>query len=62
MKDKAIIRSWWCRQCGKSFKPEKMHKHMKSCKGMKGTGTSTVAEETQHKRSTSSCKDYLLQN
>ncbi|KAH6772920.1 UPSTREAM OF FLC protein [Perilla frutescens var. hirtella] len=24
-----------CSQCGKSFKPEKMHAHMKSCKGMK---------------------------
>ncbi|CAI8589643.1 unnamed protein product [Vicia faba] len=51
-----------CSQCGKSFKPEKMHKHMMSCKGMKGIGTSTIAEETQHKRTTSSCKDYLLQN
>lgn len=53
-----------CSQCGKSFKPEKMHKHMKSCKGMKGMGTSatTIAEETQLHRSTSSSKDYLLQN
>ncbi|XAR54290.1 hypothetical protein NMG60_11029350 [Bertholletia excelsa] len=24
-----------CSQCGKQFKPEKMHKHMMSCKGMK---------------------------
>lgn len=24
-----------CSQCGKPFKPEKMHAHMKSCKGMK---------------------------
>ncbi|KAL5760595.1 hypothetical protein ACOSP7_019109 [Xanthoceras sorbifolium] len=24
-----------CSQCGKSFKPEKLHAHMKSCKGMK---------------------------
>ncbi|KAG7947455.1 hypothetical protein I3843_14G094700 [Carya illinoinensis] len=24
-----------CSQCGKSFKPEKLHSHMKSCKGMK---------------------------
>ncbi|KAA8520311.1 hypothetical protein F0562_014567 [Nyssa sinensis] len=24
-----------CSQCGKMFKPEKMHAHMKSCKGMK---------------------------
>lgn len=41
-----------------------MHKHMKSCKGMKGMGTSAaaIAEETQFHRSTSSSKDYLLQN
>ncbi|XP_045805740.1 protein SOSEKI 1 [Trifolium pratense] len=53
----------FCSQCGKSFKPEKMHKHMKSCKGMKSMGTSTIAEEsTKLQRSTSSCKDYLLQN
>lgn len=41
-----------------------MHKHMKSCKGMKGMGNSatTIAEETQLHRSTSSSKDYLLQN
>ncbi|KAJ1377960.1 hypothetical protein SESBI_48334 [Sesbania bispinosa] len=55
-----------CSQCGKSFKPEKMHKHMKSCKGMKATGTSaaTAAEETQLQRSsTTLCnKDYLLTN
>ncbi|XP_031377834.1 uncharacterized protein LOC116193180 isoform X2 [Punica granatum] len=24
-----------CSQCGKSFKPEKLHNHMKSCRGMK---------------------------
>ncbi|KAH0726195.1 hypothetical protein KY284_002060 [Solanum tuberosum] len=24
-----------CSQCGKPFKPEKLHAHMKSCKGMK---------------------------
>ncbi|XP_073224416.1 protein SOSEKI 1 isoform X2 [Cicer arietinum] len=55
-----------CSQCGKSFKPEKMHKHMKSCKGIKGMGTSgatTIAEESSKlQRSTSSCRDYLLQN
>lgn len=25
----------YCRQCGKQFKPEKLHAHMKQCKGMK---------------------------
>ncbi|CAI9103264.1 OLC1v1001718C3 [Oldenlandia corymbosa var. corymbosa] len=40
-----------CSQCGKPFKPEKMHAHMKSCKGMKawtrysGTGISAAAEK-----------------
>ncbi|KAL2478559.1 hypothetical protein Fot_47580 [Forsythia ovata] len=29
------IRGPNCSQCGKSFKPEKLHSHMKSCKGMK---------------------------
>ncbi|KAK7323887.1 hypothetical protein VNO77_27387 [Canavalia gladiata] len=55
-----------CSQCGKSFKPEKMHKHMKSCKGMKaaaGTSSRTPAEEAQlHRSSTSSHTDYLLTN
>lgn len=29
-----------CSQCGKTFKPEKMHSHMKSCSGMKSSGKS----------------------
>ncbi|KAK3169122.1 hypothetical protein Dsin_000009 [Dipteronia sinensis] len=29
-----------CSQCGKSFKPEKLHAHMKSCKGMKALAKS----------------------
>ncbi|RWR77677.1 protein UPSTREAM OF FLC [Cinnamomum micranthum f. kanehirae] len=27
-----------CSQCGKHFKPEKLHTHMKSCRGMKSRG------------------------
>ncbi|KAF9596551.1 hypothetical protein IFM89_012282 [Coptis chinensis] len=27
-----------CRQCGKGFKPDKLHKHMKTCKGLKNQG------------------------
>ncbi|GMP42052.1 hypothetical protein CsSME_00011921 [Camellia sinensis var. sinensis] len=38
-----------CSQCGKMFKPEKMHAHMKSCRGMKslakGTGSAASAFE-----------------
>lgn len=34
-----------CRQCGKPFKPEKMHAHMKSCKGMKALKKSGSAME-----------------
>ncbi|XP_020223929.1 protein UPSTREAM OF FLC isoform X2 [Cajanus cajan] len=53
-----------CSQCGKSFKPEKMHKHMKSCKGMKALGKSTtIVEESQlQTSSTSSDTDYFLTN
>ncbi|XP_048231451.1 protein SOSEKI 1 isoform X2 [Ricinus communis] len=32
-----------CSQCGKSFKPEKLHTHMKSCKGMKASGKPAAA-------------------
>lgn len=34
-----------CSQCGKPFKPEKMHAHMKSCKGMKALKKSGSAME-----------------
>ncbi|XP_018829724.1 protein UPSTREAM OF FLC-like isoform X1 [Juglans regia] len=35
-----------CSQCRKSFKPEKLHSHMKSCKGMKAlVKTATVSTE-----------------
>ncbi|KAM7472422.1 hypothetical protein LguiA_010605 [Lonicera macranthoides] len=36
-----------CSQCGRQFKPEKMHKHMKYCKGMKAFPKS---EKTPHNR------------
>ncbi|KAF5733336.1 hypothetical protein HS088_TW17G00878 [Tripterygium wilfordii] len=32
-----------CSQCGKIFKPEKMHSHMKSCRGMKALAKTTAA-------------------
>ncbi|XP_057990893.1 protein SOSEKI 1 [Hevea brasiliensis] len=32
-----------CSQCGKSFKPEKLHIHMKSCKGMKSSAKNAAA-------------------
>ncbi|XP_047175574.1 protein SOSEKI 1 [Vigna umbellata] len=53
-----------CSQCGKSFKPEKMYKHMKSCKGMKALGKSApIVEEAQLPRSsTSSHTHYFLTN
>ncbi|KAJ4978346.1 hypothetical protein NE237_009126 [Protea cynaroides] len=50
-----------CSQCGKTFKPEKLHSHMKSCKGMKnltkieGSGAGAAAatmggpEKTSHR-------------
>lgn len=55
-----------CRQCGKPFKPEKLHSHMKSCRGMKALAK-TAAEKTQsHGSMASSQKEsaygYLLTN
>lgn len=41
-----------CSQCGKKFRPEKMHKHMKSCRGMKSLSRS--AEKTAPPRSSTS--------
>ncbi|XP_047957165.1 protein SOSEKI 1 [Salvia hispanica] len=34
-----------CSQCGKVFKPEKMHAHMKSCKGMKAISKCGAADK-----------------
>nr|APR64252.1 VfN-28 family protein [Populus tomentosa] len=37
-----------CSQCGKSFRPEKLHSHMKSCRGLKvlAKAASTYVEKT----------------
>ncbi|KAL7234040.1 hypothetical protein ACSBR1_017608 [Camellia fascicularis] len=42
-----------CSQCGKMFKPEKMHTHMKSCRGMKSLakGTSSAASAFEPRKS-----------
>ncbi|XP_022637021.1 uncharacterized protein LOC106760568 isoform X1 [Vigna radiata var. radiata] len=50
-----------CSQCGKSFKPEKMYKHMKSCKGMKALGKSApIVEEAQLPRSSTSSHTHYF--
>ncbi|XP_042515925.1 protein SOSEKI 1-like isoform X2 [Macadamia integrifolia] len=55
-----------CSQCGKAFKPEKLHSHMKSCKGMKslnkngggGAAAATITlEKTSSRRSTDTSKE-----
>ncbi|CAK7331712.1 unnamed protein product [Dovyalis caffra] len=57
-----------CSQCGKSFRPEKLHSHMKSCKGLKALtkAASTYAETTPSPSHTSvdsaSEGGYLLTN
>ncbi|KAH9774748.1 F3F20.2 protein [Citrus sinensis] len=44
-----------CSQCGKLFKPEKLQKHMKSCKGMKASSkSSTTAEPVSFEKTSSS--------
>ncbi|PSS10044.1 Protein UPSTREAM OF FLC like [Actinidia chinensis var. chinensis] len=35
-----------CSQCGKMFKPEKMHSHMKSCSGMKSMAKATSSSSS----------------
>ncbi|KAL3516623.1 hypothetical protein ACH5RR_023525 [Cinchona calisaya] len=55
-----------CSQCGKPFKPEKLHAHMKSCKGMKawakysGPAISTNPAEKTTERSADSPRDNLV--
>ncbi|RVW93553.1 Protein UPSTREAM OF FLC [Vitis vinifera] len=44
-----------CSQCGKSFKPEKMHTHMKSCRGKKASAKSAAAVEKTPSRPANSC-------
>ncbi|KAG0460933.1 hypothetical protein HPP92_021230 [Vanilla planifolia] len=34
-----------CSQCGRPFKPEKLHSHMKSCKALKEKGRSGTSDE-----------------
>ncbi|KAL3832884.1 hypothetical protein ACJIZ3_007620 [Penstemon smallii] len=40
-----------CSQCGKPFKPEKLHSHMKSCKGMKAM-SKIIASHNSSRKST----------
>ncbi|KAI3448958.1 hypothetical protein Pfo_005623 [Paulownia fortunei] len=51
-----------CSQCGKPFKPEKLHAHMKSCKGMKALAKSSAisaAEKTSQISTESRNKDSV---
>ncbi|KAG5538961.1 hypothetical protein RHGRI_019493 [Rhododendron griersonianum] len=50
------------RQCGKMFKPEKLHKHMKSCRGMKSSAkgaTSASVLETRRSSVDSACQESV---
>ncbi|XP_057496684.1 protein SOSEKI 1-like [Actinidia eriantha] len=50
-----------CSQCGKMFKPQKMHAHMKSCRGMKHSARgSDLADNSKPRRSMDSCRQELL--
>ncbi|XP_051140990.1 protein SOSEKI 1 [Andrographis paniculata] len=40
-----------CSQCGKTFRPDKMHSHMKSCKGMKAAMSKAAAAANQKQSS-----------
>ncbi|KAK4841822.1 hypothetical protein QYF36_011022 [Acer negundo] len=55
-----------CSQCGKSFKPEKLHAHMKSCKGMKAlTKSASLSLRSQRSCNSSheeSISAYFLTN
>ncbi|KAJ7982133.1 Protein UPSTREAM OF FLC [Quillaja saponaria] len=58
-----------CSQCGKSFRPEKMNKHMKYCRGMKTLGKAAAdpAGKTSFRSSNASSynedsSSYLLTN
>ncbi|GFY90423.1 hypothetical protein Acr_07g0006200 [Actinidia rufa] len=51
----------YTRQCGKMFKPQKMHRHMKSCRGMKQSARgSDLADNSEPRRSMDSCRQELL--
>ncbi|PON49650.1 hypothetical protein PanWU01x14_228830 [Parasponia andersonii] len=65
------VREPTCSQCGKAFKPEKMHSHMKSCRGLKAlanksnfssvSSAASVEKSTLYGSSTtSSCNESAL--
>ncbi|XP_022991936.1 uncharacterized protein LOC111488428 [Cucurbita maxima] len=57
-----------CSLCGKTFRPEKMHSHMKSCRGLRSlTKTASTSNKTTSSKSTTtptsdkdSASTYLL--
>ncbi|XP_057807589.1 protein SOSEKI 1-like [Salvia miltiorrhiza] len=50
-----------CSQCGKVFKPEKMHAHMRSCKGLKALSKCAAADDKEaSKGSGDSFSGHLL--
>ncbi|GKV20811.1 hypothetical protein SLEP1_g30875 [Rubroshorea leprosula] len=54
-----------CSQCGKPFKPEKLHSHMKSCKGMKTcakTSSAFVKKTPVNSSYQQSATGYFLTN
>lgn len=51
-----------CRQCGKPFKPEKMHAHMKSCKGMKAMIAKGTRPEISAKGSQRRSSEFAFDN
>ncbi|XP_057800425.1 protein SOSEKI 1-like [Salvia miltiorrhiza] len=51
-----------CSQCGKTFKPEKLHSHMNSCKGMKALTKASSATENISRKEDSVSQYLLTQN
>ncbi|XP_058075560.1 protein SOSEKI 1 [Magnolia sinica] len=51
-----------CSQCGKGFKPEKLHAHMKSCRGLKalGKGERPIGTSTDEMKPKEETLRYLL--
>ncbi|KAH7544790.1 hypothetical protein FEM48_Zijuj01G0023600 [Ziziphus jujuba var. spinosa] len=59
------VREPICAQCGKPFKPEKMHSHMKSCRGMKAlakAAPTSLKKTPSHSNFNDSASAYLLTN
>ncbi|XXG64193.1 hypothetical protein AAC387_Pa05g2205 [Persea americana] len=48
-----------CSQCGKAFKPEKLHSHMKSCRALKNRGAKGGPAAAQKLPHTAAAKDEL---